>query len=90
MNLKLLTHSRDHLHVRCGLRWTVKVRKVHVKAFLAYAGFSLMALDAGVALAAAHHFEPMAGPLGKVGATMAGAVPFFDKLLKAAIQGAEL
>lgn len=87
MSLKI-THSSGHVHLRCRTR-VIRVRKVHIKAFLAYAGFGLMALDAGVAFAAAHHFEPMAGPFGKLGATMAGAVPFFDGLIKAAVKGAE-
>lgn len=66
-----------HLHV-CG----VHVHKTHVKAFLAVAGFALMGADWAITFANIHHLEPIAGPGGKLGATMAGAVPFFEGLLR--------
>jgi hypothetical protein len=67
----------------CG----VKVRREHVKIFLVYAGAIFMVGDAGVAIAhsafhigVAEALELTAGTTGKVGAAMAGAGAFFERV----------
>lgn len=68
----------------CGVR----VRKHHIKLFLATAGAALMTLDAAVAWALANHLphavELAFGNGGKTGAAMAGIAVFFDRMFLAA------
>lgn len=60
----------------------VKVRRDHVKLFLAYSGAALMGVDFFVFQLGLHHFEMLATSGGKLGAFAAGAAVFFEKVVR--------
>jgi hypothetical protein len=76
--------SASHFQV-CKIR----VRKAHVRVFLAYTGAAFMVADASIAtaahhIAACHSVEGYAAHLGKLGAAMSGCVAFFQDLFNEA------
>jgi hypothetical protein len=86
----MITHSRAFIHIR-----RVRIRKAHCKAFLACGGAFLMAADAASAWAGpalfpqlVHHHEALIANGGKLGAAMAGFVPFFEGALSSLVREA--